>query len=243
MSKSKNTSMNEFMQLYSNVPQSVRKWNKELSQISEAFGGDLGYHKQVSTAILLETAASHIDKVNAMMSMNEATQPADVGFMKTYAINLLSAVMPNLIAPDIVSMQPMQSSIGEIRFLEILYGSDKGQIKSGDVMMSPLAAGTSDHNYSSDQVVDEYVDATGTSVSATLAWLPVVPGTVVIKDDLKEYVDDGKGNITGTGVTSGTVNYTTGAVELTLAAAPTNNLLQFNYTYDNMNESAFPIAA
>lgn len=229
---SRESAMTQFNQLYENAPIVASKWKKELNSINEAFDGKLDYQKQIATAILLENTNNHLNKLNYM---TEATQPSDVGFFKNYAINLLSAVMPNLLAQDLVSVQPIQSAVGEVRFLDILYGSDKGKIKRGQIMNSARGLGQLDPSYSSDQVIDEYIDAKSTSVEATLAWLPVVPGTVEFTDADKVYKDDGKGKIVGTGVTDGTIDYATGKVTLTLGAAPAENILGVNYVYDNMN--------
>lgn len=55
-----------------------------------------------------------------------------------------------------------------------------------------------------------------TSLSATLALFPVVTGTVVVKlDGVQIGTDDGAGNVTGTGFSGGTINYSTGALDLT----------------------------
>lgn len=234
--------MNEMAQVHSNAPVILQKWAPELGAINEAFEGKLDYMRQVSTAILLESTANHLDRLaalsaqNPMGAMNEATQPSDVGYFKKYAINLLSAAVPNLIAPEIVSMQPMLSRVGEMRFLKILYGSNKGSVKAGDTMFSMFQGGNGETAYSSDEVDSEYVTASGTSISGNLAWLPVVPGSVKLTVGLNEATDDGKGNLVGTSISAGTIDYSTGAYSVTLKAAPdASDEVYFNYRYNNMD--------
>lgn len=237
---SDNNIMNEMAQIHSNAPVILQKWAPELGAINEAFEGNLDYMRQVSTAIMLESTSNYLDRVTAMSQgsggmMNEATQPSDVGYFKKYAINLLSAAVPNLIAPEIVSMQPMLSRVGEMRFLKILYGSNKGSIKAGDTMFSMFQGGNGETSYSSDEVDSEYVTASGTSLTGNLSWLPIAPGSVTLTVGVNEAVDNGKGQITGTGITSGTIDYSTGAFNITLAADPGSEEVSFNYRYNNMD--------
>lgn len=232
-----NSAMNEMLQINPNAGAIMTKWGNEISAINEAFDGKLDWYRQATTAILLENTSSYLDRA-AMMngSMNEATQPADVGYFKKYAINLLSAAIPNLIAPEIVSMQPMLSRVGEMRYLKVLYGSNKGSVKAGDTMFSMFHGGNGETAYSSDEVDTEYVTASGSTISGSLAWLPVVPGSVKLVIGTKEYTDDGAGNITGSGITSGTIDYNSGAFSITLASAPSeSDDIYFNYRYNNMD--------
>lgn len=232
-----NSAMNEMLQINPNAGAIMTKWGNEISAINEAFDGKLDWYRQATTAILLENTSSYLDRA-AMMngSMNEATQPADVGYFKKYAINLLSAAIPNLIAPEIVSMQPMLSRVGEMRYLKVLYGSNKGSVKAGDTMFSMFHGGNGETAYSSDEVDTEYVTASDSTISGSLAWLPVVPGSVKLVVGTKEYTDDGAGNITGSGITSGTIDYNSGAFSITLASKPSDSDdIYFNYRYNNMD--------
>lgn len=213
------------------------KWSKEMSAINEAFDGNLDYTRQLTTAMMLESTSRHLDRVAAM---NEGTQLGDVGFFKKYAINLLSAAIPNLIAPDIVSVQPMLNRVGEMRYLKVLYGSDKGAVKAGDTMFSAFQAGTGNTSYSSDAIEDETTDvelgSDNKAATFSLAWTPVTPGSVkLVVNDTVEVVDNGKGQLAGTDIT-GTINYNTGAVALTSASAlAAETTVVANYEYDNIN--------
>jgi len=53
-----------------------------------------------------------------------------------------------------------------------------------------------------------------------LAEVPVEPGSVVITDGVETFADDGFGRLTGDDGGSGTVDYVTGTVAVTFAAAP-----------------------
>lgn len=98
--------------------------------------------------------------------------------------------------------------------------------------------GASDKNYSSSTVDNEIVGESSTNtVSTNLQWTPVVPGTVYFSANGGTVVgkDDGNGNITGTGITTGTINYTTGAIEITLSSQTTDEpVVSYNYNNEDV---------
>ena len=233
--------MNEMMKINASAPQIMAKWGKELNAINEAFDGKLDFMRQATTAMVMESTANAIDRVNAingMGSMNEATQLPDVGYFKKYAINLLAAAVPNLIAHDIVSTQPMMSRVGELRYLKVLYGTNKGSVRAGDTMFSTFIGGNGATMYSADEVDADALQVATTAVTGNLAWLPVIPGSVkvTIEGIHDPIVDDGKGKfVTNASVTAGTIDYKTGAVSITLAANPSSvSDALANYMYDNI---------
>jgi phage tail sheath protein FI len=73
-------------------------------------------------------------------------------------------------------------------------------------------------------------DAAETSFSGTLLNAPIHPGSLTFTAGSIVATDDGVGGLSGTGVTSGTINYTTGAFTLVLTAAPAvGEMLFANY--------------
>ena len=158
--------INEMQQIAPGSNLLLEKWGQQLGAINEAFDGNLDYVRQITTAMMMENAQNHVASIEAM---NEGTQLADVGFFKKYGINLLAAAIPNLIAPDIVSMQPMLNRVGEMRYLKVLYGSNKGAVKAGDTMFSAFQGGHGETGYTSDTIEDEVVDAAINTESKTYA--------------------------------------------------------------------------
>ena len=124
-----------------------------------------------------------------------------------------------------------------MRYLKILYGSNKGGVKAGDTMFSMFNAGNGETYYSSDEIDSEYVVASNTSVTGNLAWLPVVPGSVkLMVDSVEVAVDNGAGQLSGPGISAGTIDYTTGAFNITLNSKPTSeDDVYFNYRYNNVD--------
>lgn len=218
----------------------LSKWSKEISIINEAFNGKISEDRKLGTAVLLENTEKFIrnaSRARNMFALNEATQPADVSFFKQFAFNNLLAVYPNLIAPELVSTQPMLSRHGEIRYLRVNYGSTKGRIKKGDTMFGQFNLGDhpNDPSYSSDSVEGEIIGTDGTTTDFHLDWTPVEPGSVKFMDDtgILAYRDDSSGNIvTAAGASAGTINYGTGKV--TFNSAPAAGV-SVDYIYDNIS--------
>lgn len=205
----------------------IKKWNKRI-KATESVLGPMSLDRKVALAVSLENT-------HHRLKVCEATQPGAIGQYKRYALDIVNAVVPNLIAYDIASVQPIDNRVGMINYISYEYGSNKGQTKAGDMFASSLNMGQADQTYSSRTVDNESVAATGTSVTGNLAWLPILPGTVYFQADGGSVVgkDDGNGNIVGTGITAGTINYATGAISVTLASAPTDGDPTVTYDYNN----------
>lgn len=125
------------------------------------------------------------------------------------------------------------SRVGEIRYLRVLYGSDKAPVKKGNVMFQNYSGGDfSQFTYSSDQIEGETLAGDGSTTRFNVSWTPVVPGSVNgTTADNKQILDDGNGNITIEGAVAGTINYETGALTFTTAPA---DLFELSYVYNNM---------
>jgi hypothetical protein len=219
-----------------NMDHVTEKWSRQLNAINEGLEGNADDYRLLSTAILLENTDNFLQRYSQMRGLNEATNPSDVSYFKRYAINLLSAVIPNLIAPEIVSLQPMLSRVGEVRYLKVLYGSDKAPVTKGSTMFESYTAGDfSQHNYTSDAIEGELFVGDGTTTKFDLAWTPIVPRSISGAIGTVEITDDGIGNIknASTGDIVATVNYGTGEIAITPAPEAAVEL-EFSYEYNNM---------
>jgi hypothetical protein len=65
-------------------------------------------------------------------------------------------------------------------------------------------------------------NGTTATFTHTAAHLSVVPGTVTITAGSVVATDDGNGNLTGTGIAAGTINYGTGVLSITYSVDPPN---------------------
>lgn len=190
-----------------------------------------------TTAILLENT------YNYMARMDETTRVVNMGSFVDYGFDVITATVPNLIANELVSVQPLNAKHGAIFYLDYLYGNDKGVIKAGSVMNSPFT-GVNGNTHFTDDVIDGEVVGTGdgskTSFTAKLTYHPVVQGSGVITIDgispiVLNYVStsDGVDTYSDGGSNSATVNLTTGDVTVTAATAPASEkAITIEYRYD-----------
>jgi hypothetical protein len=193
----------------------MENWGSKL-EAAEAVKGELPVDQRLRLAILLENTQNEI---NRFMRLNEATQSSDVGPFTKYVFDMITAVMPNLIAEELVSVQPMQQKVGQVFYLKYLFGSQKGNIVKNSLMFDPVTGAANKYNYSSETIEEEMLGTDGaTSYTGNLAYTPVVAGSVEISCGNTTLVEtdagDGTATLAATGVT-GTLNYSTGAFSIT----------------------------
>ena len=163
------------------------------------------------------------------------TQPSMVGNFKRDAFNIVSIAIQNTILPEIVSVQPMTTAAQLIPILELRYGTTKGEVTEGDLVIDSTGNGKTNKYYDSKIVKDQKIANAGeTNITVVIPFTPVDAGSVKIVAGDVVITDDGAGNLTGAGLTSGTVDYAQGTATITLAAAATADVFM-SYTYNNAN--------
>ena len=179
-------------------------------------GARLSEGKKMVVAKCLENVNKFI---NEAFSNSVGTQRSDLGMFKRFALNLTNVALPNLISHDLVIVHPMSSLSGYINYIEYTTGSNKGQVKQGDVINSPFGLGNVDPDYTSARVV-ETVTLAGDG-TATLAWAPIYDG-----DDAAS-----KAAVVGSeGATVQVVDAKTGKIKVTGASGE----VKIKYVYDNV---------
>ena len=190
----------------------LRKHSRMISAVNKAlkenanYGRELDEFKKSNLAVMLENV-SHAFDVRAKLKEGQGTQVGDIAKKNDY-LNLISAVMPTLVAEDLVNVQPLKQKAGVVYYLKNVFDDNKGAIRKGDVISSFERVYVEDSklnsafNYTSETVDSE--ELVVTDGTAKLAWVPVVPGSVRLADGT---VDDGAGNI-GTA----TIDYETGII-------------------------------
>lgn len=232
--------------IYESYRPLMEEWKGNIEVVKEHVEGfsDL---EATQLAILLENTKTELQvaegRVNHGM-VNETTDISMISTLKSNVFDIITAVMPNLIANDIVSVQPLDRRTGQVFFLKFKYGNKKGDIAQGSNMLTPNDSITS-KDYSGEFVRGEIVAATGSSeITATLPYTPIKPGTITITDGVKTATDAGDGKFVGdlvAGVaTHNTINYETGAIKLTTETLVSDATADWEYDlnspYATVNE-------
>ena len=206
----------------------IRKWEASglLSGISDE------YRRRV-TALLLENEAQDLER------LDEETRAFMVGPYTKFIFPAVRRSWPQLVAYNLVSIQPMTSPIGAVFFWRYRYGTTKGQTVAGTEMIANF-----DKNYSSEDVIGEqptgFVGDGATLVfNGTLQFKPVKAITVRLFGDASLLAIDQNGlfvaqpgsNVNGA---ASTIDYRLGTISITFTVAPALGVnLTFSYRYDS----------
>ena len=149
----------------------VKKWAPMLEGINNRTAQDK--YTMGVTAMLMENQSKYLQ------SMNEETKTQNVGSFTKFIFPVLRRVFPNLIANEIVSVQPMTAPVGAVFFLDYVYGTNKGGTQAGNVFPRDF-----DRDYSGEYINGEQIQTGnvggdfgggGATFSATTGFGPVRP--------------------------------------------------------------------
>ena len=158
------------------------------------------------------------------------TNPANVPVMKNVSIDLITATIPNLVAPELYAVQPIDSPDALVGYWSFEYGDDKGSAQRGEAFNSSLGLGKVAPWYSSGVDKDRHI-STAEAGTIQLGFRTIIPGSVTfIGVDGTPYTDLPNGDGTGT-IAGCTINYSAGTLTTTGYFEGT-----ITYSYDNVNE-------
>lgn len=185
-------------------------------------GESMGSFKEIAVAKCLDNVNKFITEA---FDNSIGTQRSDLGAWKKFALNLTTVALPNLIAFDLVIVQPMTSFSGYITYVQYTAGSNKGNTKQGDVLNDPFRLGKVDKDYTSDTVVESFV-GDGTTTAFKVMWGPIAKDKDD-KDSVKVLVN-GAEKAVGTDYTvkDGTITFTTAPAD--------SDQIRIGYVYDNI---------
>ena len=150
----------------------IQRWNRRIGLVEKAQGKPLSFEKRAMLANSLENT-------HQRLKFMEATNPGNIGQYKRYALDIVTATVPNLIAPDVMAVQAMDNRIGMINYIDYRYSKTKGEVLAGQKFASSINMGKSNPEYTSRFVTNEAVGTgNGSATEFQLAWTPVIPSTV-----------------------------------------------------------------
>lgn len=153
-------------------------------------------------------------------------QDAGVDLVKTY-FDIWLGFYPNLIAPEIASVQPIKTENARIFYREFVAGSTKGKIQEGHALLTPFTHDV-DEEYTSHRV-------TIAKDTAVALWAPVVPRSVAVEGFDLTWSD----NETFAGVSAdgkeitGTVAIADEEITVTIGGTDKDDVEFVTYEYDN----------
>ena len=198
----------------------AKGWKEIVSDIKDPI-------KQATTAIILENYRNYRN------GLDEATSTMQIGNFDKFAFPILTIVSENLVAQDLVSVQPLDGPSGLIFYMNFTTGQQKGNTARGAKIWDSRT-GHVDRNTDSDAIVEnEFVGTVAANaLTGTLSYSPVMPGSITLTDSATtSFTDNGNGvieNSAGTDV--GTINYNTGAIVISSTVA--NGTLEATYYYN-----------
>lgn len=165
--------------------------------------------------------------------MREADNSANsLGAIPTIAYDVITAVHGASIIPIVASVQPIEEERGNVYFRQVRSQTTKGTATAGNIVVDPRTGVVTNTGFAGgaiESVAAAVTVAAQVAYAFTLAGAPLkseslqirIDGVagVVCKDVGPQGADKNIGSLWGAGI-SGTVNYSTGLVNLTFAADP-----------------------
>jgi len=137
----------------------IERWGKHIPSTVK------NEYSQFCLAQLFENQLGELKQFKEKHLLGEDTTTANTAPFIKYTFPLLRRVWPALIAPEIVSVQPMTAPVGAIFYFELQYQNSKGGITAGQNLVQSF-----DRYYSSQLIDGEslVVASSGTSQSIFL---------------------------------------------------------------------------
>lgn len=154
-------------------------------------------------------------------------------------IELLPLFVQKLLVLDVFGSVAMKSRQQMIPYFKVISETTKGETKAGDILNSPFVNRQGlDPNFTGRVVKNETVSVT--SNAGTIAYTPILPGSVTIVLGDTKYADNGAGgfiNISGAPLANVAIDYATGVISGTGVTG------DITATYEYDNETVGPDAA
>lgn len=210
-----------------------RQAARNQSRVMGSFAGLTPQQSEFARQIQMN-CRKHSSIMGATNTSNIAARPDFLEYLPMFVQRLLIL--------DVFGSVAMKSRLQSIPYFKFIAENTKGETSKGDILSSPMVNRQGlDPNFTGSVIKNEVVEtATGTFTAGNLAYQPILPGSVTVTATVSgvatPYVDDGMGNLldnTGEGI--GTIEYSTGAIDLTDASVTLadGDTIKATYQYDN----------
>ena len=125
----------------------LEAWNDKVNVVESIRGGMSDDAKDTLAKVLNNTnnALNDLRTISAMKNENDcrdvpSSQYGGIDWFPEHSIDMVSAIYASQIIDDIVSFQSIDSPLGVIRFLQYVYGQDRGFAKRNEVAIDQWGA-------------------------------------------------------------------------------------------------------
>lgn len=173
-----------------------------------------------TTLMVMNNQAIYMEAVKADPRL-EATFNASLGTLVPKVIDLVRIFYPNLVAQELVDIQPIDRQNGEVFIVKPIYTDSGAGVTAGQEVFKNPTDGTYASEIRTRTIGTGNASATNfTNSGVALTPVPIRAGSLTVTAGAVTGTDDGAGVISGTGISAGTINYSTGAISVTFSAAP-----------------------
>jgi len=176
----------------------------------------------------------------------ETTDQSAISFLGIQ-LPVIAALLPSLVLNKVAVTQALDRRTGSVFYLDVKYNQAKGSVSAADTMIGAKTGQNrtiGGRRYASVRIENETLSTTSTQAqSGTLAYKPVIAGTLIITDGVETFTDNGSNVLVSdaSGGTNGTIDYTTGAWDVTFATTPAGTVYgDYKYNYETMTGQAVP---
>ena len=227
----------------------VEQWSPYVNSVEKFMakqGKEMTQMDKMNVARCLENALLE-GGIKSRSKIFETTDQSAISFLGIQ-LPVIAALLPSLVLNKIAVTQALDRRTGSVFYLDVKYNQSKGSVTANDTMMAAKTGHDrtiGGRRYASVRVENENLGAAGglQARSGTLAYFPVIAGTLVITDGVETFTANGSGVLVSdaSGGVNGTINLTTGAWAVTFATTPAGIVYgDYKYNYETMSGQAVP---
>ena len=203
-----------------------KKWGKAMPKEKEAV---LKNSLMQTNTVLLKRGVTKEAIKSAVSDISQVDNPIAMLY------NLMSILIPNFAYTEVCGVQPMPTKESPIFYPQITANENRNGITKGTALLG-ATNWAAENTYTTNKTVGD-ATVSGTDVTFTAPEGNIIPGTleVTISGAANGFtLDDEDGGINPVAgvVTSGDVDYATGAVTITLDSAASGATVSVKYRYD-----------
>lgn len=196
--------------------------------------------KRATMAIVLENTFKALAKSPSLL---EDSTSGNVATFPKYIFPLIKAMMANDPTDQLFSVQPMTGPVGMVYYFDIVTGKTKGAtVRGTKAFDSQGGPQTGEQDYASEKITSETIATAGggeNHYTGNLSWIPLRAGSIQIVAGSQTLQDNGNGAFVGNG--TGTVNLTTGAIDVTFTSnVDADTLILADYEFNSETSDTQP---